>query len=649
VSKTEYLERFWAAQHLLGRAVAPAARAAMWAGRGVETMAASHSATVRESPFLRKTVRFLSMGALTAAVAVPTVAWLAHITPTVALALVVKKVAFGLAGYGTFKYGSPLMLSKMRFFQRHPKALVFARELLGWTGFGVGWAVAPHISGHTMHDLHMQSPDERVDETARHALAYQIDQRRGAPMFLHIDHGSDQALRDQLAATASDDETLRNSPDLSRIWRNLDSFKTQSAFLKNDQAAFVRQGVDLMQDLRTQEGLMLHGGRYDVATLQHLAVTRSQVRAWNEHFATVAGAAEEEYRKGFIPLVMELANTQPVHTMSPLSYYLANPATLSEIRIAHGGLLTPQDIVTTADRIHGRWLAINQVVVNYERASAHCSMKDTYYGGLIGARGEYAYWDERVHQIAAMTRGMPVDQPIIVRSEIGQGLTNAEILNAVHQTDFSRYGSAWGQVMAADHHVQQVGPQQTLVDGKIMPFRKYDAHHGIVPFKDDVYSDLAPTMRADLAHATLKLEADGYTPRITEGWKLTDPGAHVSACHFHGTCVDVGGPSSGQEIYTYFKDLNPTARRLLLEAHTPADRNHFQQMLWNYLTEPKGSFGTGGLGMSREAAEAWIRQYVDSKGGIEYVKHATAANWHYEPLNGEAPIVPVDLNQEPGL
>jgi len=51
-----------------------------------------------------------TLGALLAA----TVAWLAHITPTVALALVVKKVAFGLAGYGTFKYGSPLMLSKMR-------------------------------------------------------------------------------------------------------------------------------------------------------------------------------------------------------------------------------------------------------------------------------------------------------------------------------------------------------------------------------------------------------------------------------------------------------------------------------------------------------------------------------------------------------
>ena len=215
-SDTIYQERIPVAQHMYGRAVGAAGHVVMAAGSGLETFAASHSETVRKSPLSRAAIRYLASGAALAAVAFLAL----HYVPALTAAVLIKRGTTGLVGRAFFKYVLPRVFSHSSFFQRNPRALAELRNILGWAGFGVGWFASYEISAHTMQYAHIRSPDESLNTTARAIGVRNIEQIRGGPRFMPVDHSPESPLGKTVNDMSLAYDIRSSSPELSRVWTN---------------------------------------------------------------------------------------------------------------------------------------------------------------------------------------------------------------------------------------------------------------------------------------------------------------------------------------------------------------------------------------------------------------------------------------------
>ncbi len=635
-SETGYLERVYAAQHLVGRVVAgTAGRVVMAAGRKTEKFVASRSDTVRESPFLRKTIRILAAGAVTAVA----LAILAHYIPTLTVALIAKRLTVGALSYLGFKYILPLAFSHMGFFQNHPRTLVFVREVLGWAGYGLGFAYANHISAGTMHNLHMRSPDESLNTTARNIGVYIIDKIQGAPRFMPVDSSPTSPLANAVNNVSLAYEARSGSSALNEMWTNLSALESHSMLLLNtlDNRKLVSDGAKIMEHLRILETSRLHGGDHGYGTFSNISLSlqkcRSDAQACNQRFAAAAQTAAAERNKNSIEIGIELANALPLQPLPPLNdFFLTHhPAhLLAEVPVAHtDGGITPEAFFQSESVINARLHTINDVINYYTHIiNPRFNPGDQGFASLLHAQRYFQYLSNQLHAMEPLFRSLPPGHVVTNHhgAPSGTDLIDLQILDSIRHTHFSNYERVWDTVRSANARAESIHPGHTVVNGKDVPVNQ------VVPFKEGAYySDLTPFMNNALVEAESALNRVGVHLHVTEGWKIGYH-EHISQCHRDGTCVDLAPESpkgfTGRDIYEIFKVLGPQAKRLLLASKTDYGTEILRSHLRDYLIHD--------LHYTPHDATLWMHQHAD----IETKINATADNLHFEPKDGQ-PIDPV--------
>lgn len=551
----------------------------------------------------------------------------AAFVPTM-LALGVSKFAISAI---LLKRGIPSVLSRKAEYQQNPEKLAKVRWLVGWVTVLVGGAVSWEVfhgdaPEGVMKALHMDSPTEHVDETARHMAGAAIEQKRGTYTFLSLDDSGKRVLESSVntATLAYDSRAL--SPDFNGMYERLISLESHRPHLLNTlvNRDLVVEGTEKLRHLRVLEEARFHGaGDGDIAP--DLNVARAAARDWNTRFDQAVDAAAEERDKGLLALGAEYANTLPAQKLPPLQYFMEHPAVLSELPITR--TITPEDYAASVSAVSSRLSVIDQVIRHYERVigAEELTSSDHAYGNLITAREHYQGLLSEMRSLRGDFAGMPQGHVVSEHNGTlyGTDLKDSLILDRVRGIDFSHYESAWRAVQDAEAKAESIPFGHTMVDGQVTPLPE------VIRFKSDARFDgLSPFMGHALAVEFGKLQDHGVHASITEGFSLSYL-KHVSECHGDGTCVDFKTSFSGKDIYEVFDNLGPDAKRLILEARAGGERSHLEQVLREYLVNS--------LGKSPQEADAWIRMHAE----IKTVPWATGDNFHFEPKGGDLMPNPV--------
>jgi hypothetical protein len=302
--------------------------------------------------------------------------------------------------------------------------------------------------------------------------------------------------------------------------------------------------------------------------------------------------------------------------------------------------LTVESFIDTRSELLSRLRATEKVMDYYGRVIG----TDTdEYQALIEAKEAYKKLLSEVEKLApTFNRLSEVRAEIgIYESHPGEDLTDALLKDRIRQIDFSLYSGHWGAVTNAANHVAQVHPGEVYIDGKIVSLT------GAVDFKPDARDHFPPAMGHAIEELNEDFEQQGFHLQVKEGFT---PGVyHSSACHYDGTCADIGiggaqHAYTPEEIYRVFEIAKKhPGISILWENPDPSGFARMQDAYHQYLIHS--------LGMDPLAAEAKMHHDLKS------FSWATAPHFHVHcenceragsslnPLSGTA----VNENAEPEL
>jgi len=410
-----------------------------------------------------------------------------------------------------------------------------ARAFLGWGTWAAGGlfsyeAVHYGISEAAMANMHMASPDEHLDKTAKHVMEHLIEWKRGAPTFLPIDHQSDSVLSGAIASVGS--EARENSPALSGMFDRLQAFNTHRSFLLNNEAnrRLIAEGITKMRHLRVLEEAKLHGDDgFANHAVDDLPAARRFAFDWNERFDAETAAALDEKGKNAIQLSGEFLNVGREMPPPPLALSLAHPAHLSELPIT--SLVTPENYTETLVALHERLGDIDVALRGYHRVigDGDALPGDHTYSSLVAAHTYYQGLARELENFQDQFDRMPGGHRVIEHygSLYTTNLRDALLLDRIRRIDFSHYEGAWADVEAAHERVASVHTGEIYINGRVVPIK--DA----VLFKEDAGTELPPALGRSIYQFSEALKHKGIADmHVTEGYPLTrrhrNPGQEVN-------------------------------------------------------------------------------------------------------------------------